>query len=181
MSLAAPISTRRPSARPPRRLVGRVFRLLLATAAVVGVSVGLVLYLTSPDRGKRVGAVVTPRRALNASPTVTSTPPAQAGGPQIPLYSDDWLDDSGYGYARQNSLPVTDPRSLEQVRAYLEGRAQRGIARNLEKMRRIAHGTKEGRARALQLNIILGLLHMADGEFIQADRRFADAQEADPG
>src|SRR3954467_2743588 len=84
-------------------------------------------------------------------------------------------------YARQNSLPVTDPRSLEQVRAYWDGRERRGVARNLEKLGRVAYGTKEGQARALQLNIILGLLHMSAGEFVEAERRFAAAQEADPG
>src|SRR4051812_37379205 len=136
MRQSPPISAR----TQKRRTAARAVRVLLATITIVAVSAGFVFYVTSPDRVKRLGAAAAPRRSPRATAV---SPPAQASGPQIPLYSEDWLDDSGFGYARQNSLPVTDPQSLEQVRLSREGREQRGIAKKLGEMQTGAPREKE--------------------------------------
>ena len=129
MSLAAPVSTRRPSPRPPGRLVGRMFRLLLATAVILGVSVGFVLYLTSPDRGKESA-----RPSRRDGPSWPQARPRSRLRKQrhrrtarrsrsIPKTGS---TTAATAYARQNSLPVTDPRSLEQVLRILGRAGSRG-------------------------------------------------------
>ena len=171
---------RKPSHVLPLRRVARILRHMLISLGIVGVSVGVVLYVTSPVPGRRPRSSETPHRSSGSGDDSLQRHQARTAGPQIPLYSEDWLDDSGYGFSMQYSRPVSDPQSLEQVRTSLEGRGQRGILKIDEELKTVDRRTPQGRARALQLNVIAGLLHMSVGEFVEADGRFTEAQQADP-
>jgi FG-GAP-like repeat/ASPIC and UnbV len=148
--------------------VTRAIRFLLAAVGIVVASVSVVLWLIDTSPVARSGAI-----AARSSR-------ARAAGPHVPLYSEDWTEDSGQGLATRYSQPITDPHSLEQVRTADEGRSQRGIASLLKELSAVDRQTPTGRAQALQLEISLGLLHMSIGEFAEADRRFREAQAADP-
>jgi hypothetical protein len=130
-------------------------------------------------RGAKTHLAELPRRFAPAN-RVLQPVHGPAARPRIPLYSEDWLDDSGYGFAMQFSRPVEDPKSLEQVRTSLEGRGHRGIVQKEQELAEIDRQTTKGRAQALQISVIIGLLHMSEGEFAQADRWFAEAYQADP-
>jgi hypothetical protein len=100
--------------------------------------------------------------------------------PRVPLYTDDWTDDSGQGLAQRFSRSITDPQSLEQVRTADEGRGQRGIAQLKSELASVDRRTAAGRAQALQCLVFLALLHMSDGEFVEADQTLDQAQNVDP-
>jgi hypothetical protein len=106
--------------------------------------------------------------------------PSNSREPHVPLYSEDWTDDSGQGLATRFSRPITDPESLEQVRTADEGRGQRGIKQLRAELATIDRGTPAGRAQALQCLVFLGLLHMSIGQFVEADGLFDQAQSVDP-
>jgi hypothetical protein len=156
-----------------RRVAGKVVRFLVVVAIIGGVSVGAVLWLTEPERGKARGATGRGR------PSPASRP-APVAEPAIPLYSDDWTDDSGYWLAVQNTREIKDPTSLAEIRSSSEGRAHRGIARLRKELDAIDRRSPSGRVRALQQMVFLGLLHMSEGEFVEADSWLAQAQEIDP-
>jgi ASPIC and UnbV/FG-GAP-like repeat len=155
-------------------------RFLLIMAGIVGASVCVVWFLTDPGQMKRLAAVAPQRISPRTGEVTSRSPAAPVPQARIPLYSEDWTEDSGQGLALRSSRPITDPQSLEQVRTSDEGRGQRGIDRVRQELVAVDRRTPAGRARVIQLEIFLGLLHMSVGEFTEADRRFAEAQAADP-
>ena len=76
------------------------------------------------------------------------SPKARPAGANVPLYSEDWTEDSGQGLAAHYSQPITDPRSLEQVRTADEQRSERGIASVLSELKAVDRQTPAGRAQA---------------------------------
>jgi hypothetical protein len=163
---------------PARRLAAKPIWSLLVGAGLVVTAVGATMWLTQPGWGgwRSSAAVRTAPRASGAA----LASPGSAPAPQVPLYSEDWVNDSGNAYAAQFNLLVEDARSLEEIRRSLDGRGERGIARKLEELAGVDRGTAAGRMRALQLNIILALLHLSIGECAEAERRCALALESEP-
>ena len=174
------MSTRQETITNSRRSVKRAIRLLLVTAGIAGASAGSVWYLSAPSGPARSRVVVPRPSVLRAHKAGLETDPARSARPQIPLFSEDWTDDSGQGLALRFSRPITDPRSLEQVRTSDEGRGQRGIDRTRAELAAIDRRIPAGRAEAMQACVFLGLLHMSVGEFTEADRSFDEAQAIDP-
>ena len=162
-----------------RRRLSRAIKFLLLVAVIVGAAVGAVWCLTDPGRPQRPAAIVQRRASLGTARIAARSTVAPAPQRQVPLYSEDWTDDSGQGLAFQFSLPITDPRSLEQIRTSSEKRGERGIEKLRKELAAVDRQTPASRARA-QLDTFLGILHMSIGEFTEADRLFAEAQVADP-
>jgi hypothetical protein len=159
-----------------RKAPGMTILSLLVSAAILGVSLGAVAWWTVPDRAHRRAGAPSGRAAVPGD-----LPPAGEAGarPAIPLYSEGWVDDSGASEALTYSRPIADPQSLEQVRARGEGRADRGIDRLREVLAAVDRRTADGRAQAIRLNLVIGCLKMSAGEFVEADRHFAEAQGID--
>src|SRR5689334_5554897 len=94
----------------------------LLVLALVGAAVGAgVVALTDS------GPSAFPRRIASslAGPWPSASPPgsddpvpppavAPISDPSVPLFSDDWFDDSGYSLVRSFEGPIDDPTSLEQ-------------------------------------------------------------------
>ena len=162
------------------QLVKRGIRFLAFAVAIAGLSVGFVWWVTEPDARARIGSA-SRRGTVSRDPTPkTAKLTPKSTEPHIPLYSEDWTDDSGLGIAMRYSRPITDPQSLEQVRTSDQGRGERGIARLGDELKSIDRRTPAGRAQALQLLVFLGELQMSVGEFAEADRLFSEAQKVDP-
>jgi hypothetical protein len=155
-------------------------RFLASAVAIAGLSVGFVWWVTEPNAGARIGSA-SRRDTIARDPSPKNARPAlKSTEPHIPLYSEDWTDDSGLGIAMQYSRPITDPQSLEQVRTADEKRGERAIARLSKELSSIDRRTPTGRAQGLQLLVFLGELQMSVGEFAEADRLFDEAEKVDP-
>jgi hypothetical protein len=157
----------------PRRFLIRLLQILVTTGTIVGTAVVAVFWLLGPD---------TVRPGRHGVPTPITFKPAKSTAPSvptIPLFSANWIDDSGYEFARTFALPVQDPSSLEEIRTTATARFTRGLAEVKRQLDGIDRRSADGRVRATQLAIEMGLLHLAVGEFSEADRRFAEAQSID--
>jgi hypothetical protein len=140
----------------------------------------VVYWLIGSSGLERPGANSARRTSSRAVEVAARTSRARPASPRVPLYSEDWTEDSGQGLASRYAQPITDPQSLEQVRTSDEGRSQRGIAILKRELSAVDRQTPAGRAQALQLEVFLGLLNMSIGEFVEADRWLSDASVADP-
>src|SRR5438046_2702657 len=144
-----------------RRRGTMVLRFGLTVVGMVAAAVVAVAVLTGAD----------PKIVLGLGHS-RALPPAPAGGapavppsPPVPLYSDDWFDDSGYSFATAFTGPIDDPRSLAQLRAALEGRGHRGIAHLERQLARFSGGGSGTAAHVARLQLMIGELHMFEGEF----------------
>jgi len=158
----------------------KVLRFLGFAAGIGAVSVGALLWLTDPDPARRDRASVYAARVRRAPAPGPIPPAAAASAPVVRLFSEDWFDDSGYEYARTFVPPVDDMNSLAEIRSANEARFARGFAEVDRQLAKADRGTAAGRERATYHEVLKGLLHMAVGEFAEADRRFAEAQAIDP-
>ncbi len=86
----------------------------------------------------------------------------------VPLFGDEFVEDSGYTLSLQFTAPVKDRGSLEMLRDEARGRVPRGMADLRAKIDRLPPNDME-RGR---LEMMVGLLHMSQGEFEEAIRRF---------
>jgi hypothetical protein len=172
--------TRKTRPGKARRLAAKALRFLAVVAGIVGVSLGAVLWLTTPNAGHRSRASASPAAARAGAITPAPTSPAAKPEVNVPLFGEDWIDDSGYEFARTFALPVKDVNSLDEIRTANEARFTRGFADVAGQLAAGDRRTAAGKARATQLMILRGLLHMAKGEFAEADGRFAEAQAVDP-
>ena len=153
---------------------------LLAVIGIVVASMSVVYWLIGSSGLERPGANSARRTSSRAVEVAARTSRARPASPRVPLYSEDWTEDSGQGLALRYSQPITDAQSLEQIRTSDEGRSQRGIASFKRELSAVDRQTPAGRAQALQLEVFLGLLNMSIGEFVEADRWLSDASVADP-
>ena len=160
-------------------MIFKIVRFLLVAGLILGVSLGAAIWLTQPaGRSNRPkGAGQAAKMQPNRSGPVGSKPDDSYF---VPLYSDDWLDDSGYGIAIQDTLRVSDPNSLTELRSSAEGRAGRAIARTQAELNGLDRRTPSGKAQAIQKMVFIGLLQMNEGRFAEADHWFDQAQAIDP-
>jgi hypothetical protein len=164
----------------PRRAVTKALRFVASIVGVAGVAVGATFWLASPDQARRSHASVAVARVREAPASGPTSPATGVPTSAIPLFSEDWFDDSGYDYARTFARLVTDTSSLAEIRSANEARYSRGLAEVDRQLGQFNRRTAAGRERATYYTVLKGLLHMAVGEFAEADRRFAEAQVIDP-
>jgi FG-GAP-like repeat/ASPIC and UnbV len=166
-----------------RRALAKVLRFLLVLGMIVGTSVGAVFWLTAPVSARR------PRSTLSAMPARTASAPtiaepvansARVPESNIALFSEGWIDDSGYDFVRTFALPIKDPNSLEEIRTANASRFERGLADVARQLAALDRRTVNGKVQATRLTILRGLIHMAAGEFAMADAQFAEALTIDP-
>src|SRR4051794_37203757 len=108
-----------------RRRGTMVLRFGLTVVGMVATAVAAVAVLTGVDPRAWLGPGqpgASPAAAAGATPAAAAAPVA------VPLYSDDWMDDSGFSFATAFAGTIDDPRSLAQLGAALEGRGRRGVA-----------------------------------------------------
>jgi hypothetical protein len=158
-------------------------RLGVTILAIAVVVLSAVVLLTDPDPG---GMITRPGRLgrwLSSWAAPTKPPgPARPAPSQRPvaLFSDDWFDDSGFSLTTAFTEPVSDPTSLEQLRAVLAGRAERGIAQLQATLDRLEPTAPDALAHTARLNLIIGSLNMFEGQFDEAARRFELSLKAFP-
>ncbi len=152
--------------------------------ALVATTLAAAVVLTDRDP---VGLLTSPRRLMALMPrllgrSAAPSPAAKSGAPArpVPLFSDDWFDDSGFSFTTAFNGPVTDTNSLEQLRASLEGRSQRGIAQLRSTLDQLPAGQPGAQAHVARLNLIIGSLNMFEGQFDEAADRFEASLKAFP-
>jgi hypothetical protein len=141
-----------------------VFASVIATSFVVA-------RWQAGDAARSTGALT-----ANASQGQSAADRFLGPGGGIPLFSDGFIDDSGYEHAMQFADLGGDRASLDVVRAEQQGRARRGIAG----LQAQIDGRRPGSADRGQLEMIVGLLNASRGEFEEAVRRF-DVAARTPG
>jgi hypothetical protein len=164
-----------------RSFFGRACKAALIGAALVALAVAAAIALTDPQ------PTSLPSRAAGwlASRTwrPSSGPPAAPPAPRdeaVPIFSDIAFDESGYAAAIRFSAPIADARSLEQVGASVVGRARRGLAYLDAKLAALAPGDPATPSTATNIHLLIGSLHMSEGEWDKAGAEFALAQAGDP-
>src|SRR5262249_35997184 len=75
---------------------------------------------------------------------------------------------------------IADPTSLRQVGDSVVGRAHRGIAYLEGKLAALPHGAPSTPSTATNIHLLIGSLHMSEGEWQRASEQFAHAQSGDP-
>ena len=128
----------------------------------------------------RLGRQAKPQNQDGVSRRSDVSTPKKAPEFFVARFSDDWIDDSGYSIAIQDTLPITDPESLTELRTSTLGRNDRATQRVRGELDALDKSTAQGRAFAIQKMVFLGLLQMNEGNFTGADAWFAQAQNVDP-
>src|SRR5271165_1945350 len=131
-------------------LAVRVFRSLAFFGGILGIALGAVFWLTAPEAAHR------PRELALATP-VRGSAPRQAAPPAAPsvtapevglrLFGEDWIDDSGYEFARLFVLPIKDFDSLKEIRTANEARFDRGFAELKKQLAAVDRRTASGKVR----------------------------------
>jgi hypothetical protein len=96
----------------------------------------------------------------------------------VPVFSDQYIDDSGYDLAFRYSAPIADRSSLSQCYESAAGRASRGIAEIQSFLDQLAAARPrpgDYDHRRAMLQTFVGLLHMYDGRFDEASAWFQKA------
>ena len=171
--------------------MGSVIRRVLKVIAIVGgilaLSVVAAVALTDPApstlptrawrwlAARSSCSFSTPEAARPSDATVATTDEA------VPPFSDIAFDDSGYATAIRFSSPIADAASLEQVGTSVVGRARRGIAYLEDKLSALPSGEKSTPSTATNIHLLIGSLHMSEGERDRAGEHFALAQSGGPG
>jgi hypothetical protein len=153
-------------------------RFVIVTAVVVAAAVAAVFVATDPlwSTLAKPGARATRLATEQRRPRPDEPRPAEA----VPLYSAGFADDSGFDLVTSFMAQDYDRGSLEDHRAAIRSRGPRGIASLQERLAQLSPDlaaadprTAEARAR---LEMILGLVHMHEGQFDEAARLFQQAR-----
>src|SRR5262249_32117962 len=144
-----------------------IFRAVLAGLVIAAVAVGAVWVLTDPNWGKSSTA----SRAARAPARRAEPAPRTRSDPRVPLFSENYIDDSGYDLAFRSSVPIADRSSLPRCYASATGRSERGIAdvqSRLDQLEKARPRPPDYDHRRAMLQTFVGLLHMYDGRFAEA-------------
>jgi len=151
----------------PIKTPRRFSRVGLAVLVIAAIAVPGVWLLTDPDLGKSISAW----RAAGTSGRRTERSTTSRSEPETPLYSESFIDDSGYSSALRYSAPIGDRSSLAQCYASAAGRAQRGIADLQSQLDQLAQdplspfGNEDSK---VKLQALISTLYMYDGRFAEA-------------
>jgi hypothetical protein len=156
-----------------------LYRVVLASLIVAAVAVGSVWVLTDPNWGRSASA----SRAARAPARRAEPVPRTRSNPQIPRFSENYIDDSGYDLAFRYSAPIADRSSLLQCYASAVGRSQRGIAEVLsllDQLEKARPRPPDYDHRRAMLQTFVGLLHLYDGRFTEGSAWFGKAVAENP-
>jgi hypothetical protein len=151
----------------------------LAGLTIAALAGAVVWVLTGPDLGKSAG---TSRSAAGSSRRKEANLGSRSD-PRVPVFSDQYIDDSGYDLAFRYSAPVADRSSLSQCYESAAARASRGIADVQSLLERLAitqPRPPDYDHRRAMLQTFVGLLHMYDGRFHEASAWFQKAASENP-
>jgi hypothetical protein len=136
-------------------------------------ALGLLILATGPaSRARRTGQAGATGDAAESLPGSERT---------VPLYSAGFVDDSGYRLSYRFTGPIRDWSSLAEMRAACRGRAGRGVAEFQARLSSLAADSPGFDEQARSLKLRIGLLHMYEGEFVEAASWFARARDEHPG
>jgi tetratricopeptide (TPR) repeat protein len=152
--------------RPVRS--GRRFKwVVLTVLAIAAIAVPASWILTDPQVGKSIWArwKAKPSYRKSGQSTVSKSLP------ETPLFTESFIDDSGYSIGLGYSGPIEDRTSLAQCYEAAVGRGQRGIADLEQRLERIAQDPLDlfqNEEPPVKLQAIVGSLYMYDGRFAEA-------------
>ena len=141
--------------------------------------VGLVALVVAGGVGGAIWAVSGPGAVSPGSHSPLVRPLSTGrSDPKVPLFSDNFVDDSGYDLAFRHSLPVTDRADLAKCLASAEGRGARALAdvkAALQRLALVAPRPPDYDYRRAMLQMLAGLTFMYDGRFDVASAWFEKA------
>jgi hypothetical protein len=101
--------------------------------------------------------------------------------PELPPFSESFIEDAGIQCAFDFEAPVNDPTSLPQVGASRVGRGVRGIAEISGMLRAMgAPASDDEKTRAAYMHTLMGGLHMFEGRFEDAKKEYEAARATFP-
>jgi hypothetical protein len=148
-----------------------LWRLVLIGGTCLAAALGVALILTGAD-GERTGRGTRRGHRVEGERSVSSTRLSEP--PRMPLYSAGFMDDSGFMQITRFTQPVEDESSLASIAASIRGRSRRGLAEIEAELNGLESAAVQERC---QLQTSLGLLHLYEGSFAEADRWLAAAVE----
>ena len=157
-------------------MVRFALKLALIAIGLVVVATLVVVFLTDPAPSRlpaRFGAWASEgwsRRPARPAPTVRPT----SFDEPVPLFSDGWIDDSGYGLAVSFSASPADPTSLAEIGSSAASRGRRGITALEAQLAALDPANLRS---AAELNLSVAALLMYEGDFAAADVRLARIQK----
>ena len=134
-----------PQKRPGKtqRVALRLLRFLGFAAGVLGASYRRSALADSS--GQTAQSVRLCGAGPRCAPVPSTTPCEPApSAPAIPLFSQSWIDDSGYDYARTFAPPVNDPNSLTEMRSGLRSAFRAWVRRGGQAACRRRPGNRRG-------------------------------------
>ena len=117
-----------------------------------------------------------------AEPRARAATPARAA-PVVSLATNGFLDDSGYPLAYSYTAPIRDRSDLAEVYRACEGRSKRGIADLEARLAELPAAWRDDPDSVIEharLRTFVGLLHMYDGAFKDAERVFLAVLDEHP-
>jgi hypothetical protein len=153
-------------------------RIVVVSTVIVVAAIGVVYLATDPSlSGSARPVAATTRTRADVQPA----PAASRLAEPVPLYSAGFADDSGFDLVTGFMDQGYDRGSLDAHREAIKSRGLRAIASVRERLAQFSRdlagsdpASAEARAR---LEMILGLLHMHEGQFDEASRWFHQARE----
>jgi hypothetical protein len=126
-----------------------------------------------------VQVVLTPKHSsTRGAPEIAPARRASASAPAVALFSQGFIDDSGYNLAYPYTAPIKDRGSLRECLAAVHGRADRGIAQlmtMLDRLKAVGAGPARDAMEIGRIETYIAILHMYDGRFAEADPWIARA------
>ena len=158
-------------------------RIGLTGLVIAGIVAASVWFLTDPNLGKSSPASPAARPTATARRAEPVSARYPISDPRVPLFSNNYIEDSGYDLAFRYSLPIADRGSLPQCYESAEGRSRRGLAEVLsllDQLAKVYPRPEDYDHRHAMLQTFVGLLHMYDGRFIEASPWFEKAVAENP-
>lgn len=145
-------------------------RLLIRIGLIAVFAVGLTAWVAvvrndpSIDTDPPNASAARPSTNAGASPS----PEEDSLARTVPRFGDGFVEDSGYELSLKFAAPLKDRSSLDEIREEARGRARRGAAELGMKLDQLPSWD----VKRAQLSMMVGLLHMYQGEFEDAIRQF---------
>ena len=154
-------------------------RILLTGLIIAAVAGACLLVLSDPNLGKSA----TGSNAARASIRRPAPAPGPRSDPRIPVFSENYIDDSGHGLALSFSTPVVDRGDLNLCYESPRGRFERGISvvqSQLDQLAAVRPRPADHDHRRAMLQTFIGTLHMYEGRFVEASSWFGKAISENP-
>ncbi len=119
-------------------------------------------------------------RSASPQPILSANEPT-APEPSVPRYGDNFVEDSGYGLRYIHTPKIVDRSSLNQLRAAIRTRGERGIAdlqRRIAQLDATPSGSMATALERCRLQTWLATLFLSEGNFAEAERWIGRATES---